>query len=568
MGGMDSVRYNVVSTAFLIMIAILSSGYAQQKIYDAQGQWNGLYNMNPDPNGEPWIAGGLAPMTAEQRAAYDALPFFELPAELAGRSLPKTVDHSTEPAFRPIFLQEGGSCGQASGICYHFTFERNQLYNANGKEQKNQCAPGIAWNFLNTGKDQGSWPHDGYAIAAAMGVGHVADFNGSEYGGNYLSFIWLDGYAGYYNGNDCHVTEQVKFTSNDITGLKNWFYDKATGTGKNGGVVTFVSNTTYPTKVISSGTFKGQQVITSLADGESHAQTFSGYTDEVAYDLNGDGIITNDIDINRDGSVDIGDMERGAVQLVNSWGTSWMNNGKCWVLYSGIKCNTIIGIKVEKVVTKLMVKAKITSSSRNTLVIKTGYAASVDATTPTQTKGYGKAFNKSGGAYPLKGVGQSATITIGLDCSEFASQLPGGKGTIFLQISGTGKVNEVSVMDYTAGPVAKETKSEKSNVTISGTLNIPISIETGVTHMEKAINTVQSHRVRVLRRGSDYALFVPADAVYTVTIVNQQGRAVESFTSNGECTEYPINKSLARGFYFVNAVSKHDSFTKRLDLLR
>lgn len=84
---------------------------AQTKVYDEKGNWSGQYNMNPDPYGEPWIAGTLKPMTPEEQAKYDALSYFTMPEDLRGRQLPKTVDHSVEAAFRTIFNQSGGSCG-------------------------------------------------------------------------------------------------------------------------------------------------------------------------------------------------------------------------------------------------------------------------------------------------------------------------------------------------------------------------------------------------------------------------------------------------------------------------
>ena len=46
-----------------------------------------------------------------------------------------------------------------------------------------------------------------------------------------------------------------------------------------------------------------------------HALTVIGYDDEIGVDLNNDGEITNDIDINGDDVVDMGDWEMGALIL-------------------------------------------------------------------------------------------------------------------------------------------------------------------------------------------------------------------------------------------------------------
>jgi hypothetical protein len=58
-----------------------------------------------------------------------------------------------------------------------------------------------------------------------------------------------------------------------------------------------------------------------------------GYDDQVGFDINKDGMITNNIDINDDGEVTIADYEQGAFIVANSWGENWADNGKVYVLY-------------------------------------------------------------------------------------------------------------------------------------------------------------------------------------------------------------------------------------------
>lgn len=553
----------------VLSFCLFTVSFAQQKIYDENGNWYGLYNMNPDPDGEPWIAGGLKPPTAEEIAAYERLPELVLSEEHANRSLPKTVDNSTAPQFRNIFNQIGGSCGQASGMGYHFTYERNLVLGTLPTDKSNICSYGFAWNFVNGGSGTGSWPSAGYAIAAEMGCGHVRDFNNTDNGGSQTA--WMNGYTGYYNANDCHVVKQVKFNSSDVNKLKNWFYDKGKGTGKNGGCVTFGSNVQFKISTIQSGPFAGQKVCTYLPNGSAHAMTLAGYSDEISYDVNGDGVITNDIDITRDGIVDYRDRESGAYQLVNSWGTSWHNRGKVWVLYSGFNAQQIVGIEVEKFTTQLMIKAKVTSSRRNTIVAKTGYATDLNASSPKETKGYGKAFNQAGGSHPMGGKGESSTLTFGLDCSEFVPKLPNGKGVIFLQISGTGTVNELSVMDYTSGgQTPKETKYEKTNISINGTMNLGIKVEIGTTPIEKSMmtSTVEPARAIIKKVGSEYSLYVPNTEIYSVSITNIQGRLIQSFTTNQQTVDYSISKHLVPGTYIVSASSTKSSLVEKIEIVR
>ena len=50
-------------------------------------------------------------------------------------------------------------------------------------------------------------------------------------------------------------------------------------------------------------------------------------------DFNNDGQYTNDVDLNGDGQVGVEDWEKGAVLMINSWGSSYANSGKVWVMY-------------------------------------------------------------------------------------------------------------------------------------------------------------------------------------------------------------------------------------------
>lgn len=563
------------TASVVTMAALLFSTQivGQTKIYDENGQWHGLVNMNPDPNGEPWIAGGLGEPTPESRAAYEALPYFKLDPKLRGRKLPATVDHSTnKEKFRPIFNQIGGSCGQASGFGYHFTYERNlalgKALNPNSKE--NITAYGFTWNFLNRGTGTGSWPRDGYTIASKMGSAYVTDFNNADNGGSQTA--WLDGYEGYYNANDCHVTEQVKFDPKDIEAIKNWFYDKGTGTGKDGGMLTFVSNVSFPTQTIASGPFAGEKVCTRLTDGTMHAMTFSGYSDEIGYDINGDGRITNDVDITRDGKIDWRDREQGALQLVNSWGTSWQNKGKVWVLYSGLNCNNVLGIKVAPHTTKLMVKAKLTASNRGNLKVGTGYSEDVNSNAPSSAiHTYGSAYNKSGGSHPLKGSGAGSTLTAGFDCSKFIDELQAKnakKAKIFLQISGSGTVNEMSAMYYPGGGTnAVEFKLNQTDVNISGTLNLGVVVDLETSKIVD-IQKIAGPMFTLRQVGKEYAINLPSKESYTINVTNMMGKTVKSFRTNNT-DRVLVSNNLTNGVYFVTAISaKNQAMTKRLDLLR
>ncbi len=88
-----------------------------------------VINTNPDKNAEPWYAGGFPAMTPEKQERFDSIPKLILTQESKSKTLPVLVDNSQYIFMRPVFNQEQGSCGQASGVGYVFTYEVNRLRN-------------------------------------------------------------------------------------------------------------------------------------------------------------------------------------------------------------------------------------------------------------------------------------------------------------------------------------------------------------------------------------------------------------------------------------------------------
>lgn len=78
-----------------------------------------LINMNPDPNGEPWWAGGYE-ITPEEHAKLDSLPSLIPTSKSLNIPLPYTVDNSTKLYFRPIFYQRGGQLRSGFWCGLHF----------------------------------------------------------------------------------------------------------------------------------------------------------------------------------------------------------------------------------------------------------------------------------------------------------------------------------------------------------------------------------------------------------------------------------------------------------------
>jgi len=70
-----------------------------------------VYNMNPDPNGNPWYTGdAVAPTPELLPHTYEFIP---TPASLAF-TLPTSVYNDEKPFFSYIKQQEGASCVQVA----------------------------------------------------------------------------------------------------------------------------------------------------------------------------------------------------------------------------------------------------------------------------------------------------------------------------------------------------------------------------------------------------------------------------------------------------------------------
>lgn len=463
---------------FMSMLAVYSA-FAQTSGISSE---SALINTNPDSSGEKWIAGGIS---------FDewnsTLPP-EMSSTLSKRSassaaLPTKCDNSTNQAFRPVFNQKGGSCAQASGIAYQYTYEMNVLRNLPSNVPKNQYPYDHTYNFLNAGSgSKGSVSQDGWNIIKALGIPDVETYGGFGQG---LYTRWLSGYDAYYKGMSNRIESSFSIrirVADDIKKMKQFLFDHSNGSAT-GGLLNFAADVTEEKLAnLATGTPEaGKKAVISFGQTGGHAMTIAGYNDSIRYDFNGDGKYTNNIDINGDGVVDVRDWEIGAAFMVNSWGTQWGNQGKAYLMYKvladdktkgGIWSNTVTGITIgnTNVVPKLTCKVKMTFNPRSSVRIRAGYATNPGATAPVSTslKTFGKAFSMTGGAFSMQGV-NSDPIEIGLDISDFVPKLTTAEYALFLQVetnSGSGTVQEFSVIDYSSGK-AIETVCQDKNVAIT-----------------------------------------------------------------------------------------------------
>ncbi|MDP2424490.1 MAG: T9SS type A sorting domain-containing protein [Bacteroidales bacterium] len=448
-----------------------------------------IINLNPDPDGDPWIAGGLPEITLEIQAKMDAIPEMVLSSISSRLDLPEVVDNSQNMFMRPIFLQSGGSCGQASGVGYDFTYEINWARDLHSNVIENQYPTHFTWNFLNEGSGYGSWYFDGWDIIMENGCPNFPTWGGMA--GDPRR--WMTGYDNYYLGMHNKVDSYWYINVGTPTGLetfKHWIDNHNAGTeiGGLGCFAIYMSGNVYGVLPPASAE-AGKAVIGdwNSSTGGYHAMTFVGFNDNIKYDINNDGLFTNDMDTNGDGIVDMRDWEIGALKIANSWGLSWpggqYSDGYIYFPYRLLaKAGAITAHKVYVLIAKeeytpeLTVKANVEypttnldDPARRKLEFNVGYAYNANQTTPINYTDF-NSFNNQGGYHPMQGINFDP-IEVGLDFGYWYQNEDVGK--IFFIVDeneypappNDGNIEYFSIIDYRWGEVF-ELYCDETNVAI------------------------------------------------------------------------------------------------------
>lgn len=462
-------KKSIIQLLFVILFFLFATGYGEESmllvpILDGSGNETGLYNVNPNLEGEPWISGGGRALTAEEEKC---IPELVLPARYKDRvkyPLPNKVDNSQTKYYPPLLTQKGASCCQAAGVAYMFSYEICRIRDLDALDPANIFPYGFAYNFINRGSTSTySSFSDGWRMAEELGMPDLESYGG-KLEGSAGQTSWVDGYDVYHKamGNRYIESYRVTCTNNGgIEKMKQWLFDRADGSSP-GGVMGFLAwSGQTRDNLPSSSPEAGHTYIKKFNTSGGHCMVLVGYNDDITYDLN------------RDGKIDA--REKGGFLMVNSYGSSYGTNGRAYVPYTlfldgSMKSSSVYGITVVEEVVKplLTYKVKITHNRRNAIEIIRGFSTNTSANSPSKTYRYRECFS-NGGALPMKGKNLSETIEIGLDVSEFIDEISGKRTKFFLQIDsegGSGKVDNFSVMDYTGGQV-REYKCTETNVSIS-----------------------------------------------------------------------------------------------------
>ena len=453
-----------------------------------------IININPDKNAEPWIVGGLR---VPSKAEIDKIPLKSLFENKFKDILPASLDNTSQPYFRPIFSQTDGCCAQASGIAYNFTYEMNYIRNTSANTAANRYPTHYTYNYLNGGSgSNGSWYTDGWNIIASNGCPTEEQYGGLVHSN---AQYWQSEYSDYENGMGNKVVDYFAIdvsTPEGLETLKYWMYHHLDSSPA-GGIVNFAAGVSD----VFDMTY--DDIIIEWGHSVNHAMTFVGWDDNIEYDFNGDDNITNDVDINDDGVVDMRDWERGALIMVNSWGVLWGNGGKAYVMYKllaepvdngGIHANRVFSVNVRETYSpKLIMRVKMEHDVRNMIKVSAGVSVNLSSSVPEFEMGF-PLFNKQGGQYDMDGS-TSNPIEFSLDITPLLSYVNSGETSkFFLKIDendtygfGSGQIYDFSIYDVEN---STEYTSSSHNVSIINNSSTLLSVNSNIVFDSPEITTL------------------------------------------------------------------------------
>ncbi len=395
------------------------------------------------------VAGLLAGLLLPGQEASEGKNFPPYPVPPQSRiksekSLPAKVDLSKSKYFPPVFNQHGWSCNQASSIGYLFTYEMNRLRDLNADYPENRYPPLYPWNFLNNSSEgMGVSYFDSWEIIKANGCPNVVDF---PYERNVAG--WMSGYEKYYRGMQNRVISNYSLYLGNREGvllMKKYLFDHFEGT-KFGGLANFqiASGGMSYSFLPDESADPGAPFMTTFGTNVGHAMTIVGYNDNIKFDRNGDGLYTNDIDVDGDRAVDVNDFEVGAFIIYNSWGTGWGRNGMAYLPYhlfgrfgyeGGIWNKSVHIVEAAKSYQPILtMRAELSHTRRGLIRIMAGVANDPEAKEPEQILEF-PLFNFQGANAPLADDDRpDKHFELGLDITPLTSYIRRGAQVKFFLI--------------------------------------------------------------------------------------------------------------------------------------
>lgn len=416
------------------------------------------------------------------------LPKLHLTQAQRALNLPIYVNNSQQIYFPWPFYQVGLECGQTTSISQIFSYEIcfKRGWTDINYNTEHRFPSHFVWNFCNNGDNNGVLFLESWRVVKSAGTPTTYDWGGNPYGGQHSR--WITGYDKYYRAMHNRISEVCAIptdTEEGILTLKHWLHNHLNNEIV-GGLANINATFKYPDALIPIGyPGAGKTIITTFTNQPNHAYTIIGYNDTIGWDYNNDNQLTNDIDLNNDGRVDLLDWEKGCFIITHTSGPDWGDFGQTYLPYrvmatdyqnNGIWGTTAFVVLVkEEVKPQLTLKSTITHNKRNSLKITVGVALDTNASSPTHTyEPY--IFQNQGGALFMQGgtTESEKTLEFGIDLSPLLNVIePNTPAKFFYLVnetdpdgSGLGTINQFSIIDYTS-----ETPLEIESGTVNKTIS-------------------------------------------------------------------------------------------------
>jgi hypothetical protein len=235
-----------------------------------------------------------------------------------------SVNLTSKAWFPPVVAQQASSCAQHAGLYYLLACEINRTRGSSTADSANRLSPYLAYGLLADDRSGRSHVIDGWLLSRAIGVPSESDLPA-------FSSRLMHGFDLYRRA---LANRPVAWS---VLPLETEAHLPAVLRQMDSGHPVACEFPIRGTKVVpfpegmSSGC--GAMVRNWGTSGPGHAMVYAGYDLSIGRDLNGDGRLSNDTDINQDGRITLADWEKGAFLLVNPWGKQWGDRGMAWVLF-------------------------------------------------------------------------------------------------------------------------------------------------------------------------------------------------------------------------------------------
>ncbi len=404
----------------------------------------------------------------------------------ADGALPSAVDNAALDAFPGVRSQLGqGSCAAFSSTYYvgsHMT-ALARAWPRNTSDNTRKLSPKWTYALANGGGDNGCWFSSVLDVMLKLGVPTWSDWPYTGMATSATDYLeWPLTAAVWRSAINYRFSQIGRVGAIDTAaGLTN-----AKALLNNGYLLLYATNiygwqfTTVgdDTSTTADDAWRNKKAVRFMNNGGGpHGMTIVGYNDDLW------------IDVNKNGAIDTG--ERGALRIVNSWGTNWGNGteGFCWISYDALRVTSQVpsssnsdhltnragsgsgnsymtpfwGNEVYWITARssysptLLAELTLSTTNRGQMGIRLGRSATTTTTPsayfPTTTSftgwqnsnGRSQAFQQLGGAWSFAGTSSEVTGTFVLDATDLAAA---GTQRYYLEVSDNATNSPVSVSSF------------------------------------------------------------------------------------------------------------------------